>query len=364
MGLYKRDSVWWMSFTHNGKQLRRSTETEDKKLAIRIFDKLKGEIAEGKWFERPPGEGYKFNDLMEKYMVEYSAVNKAASSHKRDKSLVKQLVSVFGEQYLTEITPAMISDFKVKRRADGVSPRTINYELTTMSHAFNIAIREWGLASDNPVKKVRKERVSNNIERWLTLEEEKKLLQASPKWLQDIIIFAINTGMRQSEILDLKWSQVDMERRTVTIFEQKNRCVDTLPLNETVVRLLQIKRCASVESDVYIFPNTLNQRKENRVLLAAFYKAMDRAAITNFRFHDLRHTFATRLVQNGVDLYSVQKLGRWKNVTMVQRYAHHYPESLRSAIEMIDGIKKPIITILSQSQKNRVSMSPLKLANP
>src|ERR1035437_573595 len=225
MSLYKRDSVWWMSFTHNGKQIRRSTETEDRKLATRIFDKLKGEIAEGKWFERLPGEGYKFKDLMEKYMVEYSAVNKAASSHKRDKSLIKQLVSVFGDHYLTEITPAMISDFKVKRRSDGVSPRTINYELTTISHAFNIAIREWGLASDNPVKMVSKERVSNNIERWLTLEEEKKLLNASPKWLQDIIVFAINTGMRQSEILDLKWSQVDINRRTVTILEQKNRCV-------------------------------------------------------------------------------------------------------------------------------------------
>ncbi len=349
MALYKRDLVWWMSFTYNGKQIRRSTETEDKKLAHRIFDKLKGEIAEGKWFEKLPGEDYTFEDLMKKYMKEYSAVNKAASSHKRDKSIVTQLVGVFGDHYLTEITPAMISDFKVKRRTDGVSPRTINYELTTMSHAFNIAICDWGLVSENPVKMVRKEKVSNNIERWLTLDEEKKLLIASPKWLQDIIIFAINTGMRQSEILDLKWSQVDMDRRTLTIFEQKNGEVDTLPLNEMVMRLLQQKRDASVKDDVYIFPNTLNQRKENRVLLTSFYKAMDRAGITNFRFHDLRHTFATRLVQNGVDLYSVQKLGRWKNVTMVQRYAHHYPESLRSAIEMIDGSRKPIITILSQS---------------
>ena len=349
MALYKRDLVWWMSFTHNGKQIRRSTETEDKKLAQRIFDKLKGEIAEGKWFEKLPGEDYKFRDLMKKYMEEYSAVNKAASSHKRDKSLVAQLVSVFGDHYLTEITPAMISDFKVKRREDGVSPRTINYELTTMSHAFNIAICDWGLINENPVKMVRKEKVSNNIERWLTLEEEKKLLNASPKWLQDIIIFAINTGMRQSEILDLKWSQVDMDRRTLTILEQKNGEVDTLPLNEMVMRLLKLKQDASIKVDVYVFPNTLSQRKENRVLLTAFYKAMDRAGIANFRFHDLRHTFATRLVQNGVDLYSVQKLGRWKNVTMVQRYAHHYPESLRSAIEMIDGDKKPIITNLSQS---------------
>jgi len=72
-------------------------------------------------------------------------------------------------------------------------------------------------------------------------------------------------------------------------------------------------------SDGYVFPNTLNQRKENRVLLTAFYKALTRAGIKNFRFHDLRHTFATRLVQNGVDRYRVQKPGRWKNVTMVQR---------------------------------------------
>jgi len=313
---------------------------------------LKGEIAEGKWFERPSGEGYTFKDLMGKYMVEYSAVNKAASSHKRDKSLVKQLVSFFGDQYLTEITPAMISDFKVKRRADGVSPRTINYELTTMSHAFNIAIREWGLASDNPVKKVRKERVSNNIERWLTLEEEERLLKASPKWLQDIIVFAIHTGMRQSEILDLKWSQVDMNRRTVTILEQKNRCIDTLPLNETAMTVLRYRHKSDMRLDNYVFPNTLFNRKGNRLLLKAFYVALKKSGICNFRFHDLRHTFATRLIRNGVDLYTVQKLGRWKTVTMVQRYAHHQSESLRTAIEMIDDKKSRLSQFYHNPLKN------------
>jgi integrase len=348
MGLYRRDLVWWMSFTHNGKQIRRSTETEDKKLAIRIFDKLKGEIAEGKWFEKPPGDAYKFKDLMDKYMAEYSAVNKAASSHKRDKSLVAQLNSVFGDHYLTDITPAMISDFKVKRRADGVSARTINYELTTMSHAFNIAMREWGLASENPVMKVKKERVSNNIERWLTFDEEKKLLKKSPKWLQDIIVFAIHTGLRQSEILDLKWSQVDMERHTITIFEQKNRCVDTLPLNETAQGVLKDRHQANLSSDSYVFPNTKATRKGNGLLMEAFHVALKKSGVSTFRFHDLRHTFATRLIRNGVDLYTVQKLGRWKTVTMVQRYAHHHPESLRAAIGVLDDIKEPIITNLSQ----------------
>ena len=353
-----------MGFTHNGKYYRRSTETDNRKLARRIFDKVKGEVATGKWFEKPAGEGLTFNDLADKYMTEYSAVNKTASTHKRDKSLFKQLQSTFGECYITDITPAMISDYKVKRRSDGVSPRTINYELTVMSHAFNIGIREWDLATDNPVKKVSKERVNNQIERWLTLDEEARLLNVSPKWLQDIIVFAINTGMRQSEILDLKWKQIDMDRKTITISEQKNHCTDTLPFNATVMSILSDKYCADTDPDSYVFPNKAFNRKGNRDLLIAFSNALKKANVHNFRFHDLRHTFATRLVQNGVDLYTVQKLGRWKTVVMVQRYAHHHTETLRPAIEVMDGIKKSPVTNLSQFKKKKGHKRFLKLATP
>jgi len=355
MGLYKRGSVWWMSFTHHGEQLRRSTETEDKKLAIRIFDKLKGEIAEGKWFEKPPGDGYKFKDLMAKYMSEYSAVNKAASSYKRDRSLSAHLLHVFGERYLAEITSSMISEYKVMRRGEGASPRTINYEITLMSHTFNIAIREWDLAKENPAKKIRKERVHNNIERWLTFEEEERLLQAAPKWLADIIVFAINTGLRQSEILNLKWGQVDMERRTLTIYEQKNRGVDTLPLNMTVMGLLKEKLTLKGDAVEHVFYNKSLKPVLFRNLIRAYKNAIKRAGIDDLRFHDLRHTFATRLVQGGVGIYEVQKLGRWKSITMVQRYAHHYPESLRSAIEVMDNSRKSFITNLSQQPKKRVT---------
>ena len=83
--------------------------------------------------------------------------------------------------------------------------------------------------------------------------------------------------------------------------------------------------------------------------MRAFYLARKRAGILPLRFHDLRHTFATRLVQAGVDIYTVQKLGRWKNISMVMRYAHHYPESLRAGIEVLDGVKNSI-TILAQSK--------------
>jgi integrase len=364
MGLYKRGSVWWMSFSHNGRQFRRSTETEDRKLAIRIFDKLKGELAEGKWFEKVPVQKHTFGELMDKYLQEHSSVNKVKKSHLRDKGMAKNLLRFFKNRNLTDITSAMISDYKVKRRKDGVSPRTINYELTMMSHAFNLASLEWEWVKDNPVRRVRKDRVHNFIERWLTSEEEKRLLCVSAPWLRDIIIFAIHTGLRQSEILDLRWSQIDLVRRTMTIFEQKNRGIDTLPLNETAVSVLTERyRHRSSEFD-HVFPSANNTRIDNMNLVRAFKRVMRKAEVHNFRFHDLRHTFATRLVQSGVGIYEVQRLGRWKSPSMVMRYAHHNIESLRASIEVMDRFEGAIITNLSHPQKNRGHKSHLRLVNP
>lgn len=353
-----------MSFNHNGKQVRRSTETDDKKLAMRIFDKIKGDIAEGKWFERLPGEDYTFGDLMGKYLEEYSSVNKARTSHKRDKSLANHLLTSFKDTHILRITPAMISEYKVHRRQEGASPRTINYELTLMSHAFNIAIREWGWLHDNPVIRVKKYRVNTTIERWLTCEEEERLLSVSAKWLQEIIIFAIHTGLRQSEILDLKWSRVDLFRRTIIISEQKNRGVDTLPLNETAMGVLVERQRQRLPQCDYVFPSNNQTRINNRNLYRAFVIATDRAQVHNFRFHDLRHTFATRLVQSGVGIYEVQRLGRWKNTSMVMRYAHHNSETLRPSIEIMDRFTTAIITNLSHSQKNRGHRPYLRLVTP
>jgi integrase len=362
MGLYKRGSVWWMSFTHHGEQLRRSTETEDKKLAIRIFDKLRGDIATGKWFEGLEGENITFRELMIKYMAEYSAINKAPRSHERDKGLIKHLEPVFGNIVLTEITPRQIAEYKVMRRQEGASPRTVNYELVLMGHAFNLALREWEMVRENPVSKVRKEKVNNFIERWLTHEEEKKLVDASPKWLQEIIIFAIQTGFRESEILDLTWKQVDLNRRTITLYEQKNKNVDTLPVSKTALHVLTQRYESRHGESPLVFVNECGKRIFAQNLIRSFHAVIKKSGIERLRFHDLRHTFATRLVQNGVDLYRVQKLGRWKTTSMIMRYAHHYPESLRPGIETMDEACPENITILSQPQKNNGPRPLLRLA--
>jgi len=358
MGLYERGSVWWMSFVHQGKQYRRSTETEDKKLAKRILDKVRGEIAEGKWFEKLPGEDKTFREMMEKYMVKHSARNKTQKSHNRDRSLLDHLLESFGDLAIVEITPNLISEYKTERRNEGVAPQTINNETSLMSHAFNLAIKHWEWIKENPVKKVSKEKVNNLIERWLTLEEEQQLLASSPRWLKEIITFAINTGLRLSEILDLKWSRVDMSRKTITILEeQKNKGKDTLPLSEGALTVLKERARVRHGETELVFSSRNATRIGSRNLQRAFYSALKKSGIEKLRFHDLRHTFATRLVQAGVDLYTVQKLGRWKNISMVMRYAHHYPESLRSGVEALDKIKGKVITNLSQSNEKGVTAS-------
>jgi len=345
MGLYKRGKVWWMNLTCNDKQVKRSTETRNKKQAERIYNKVISEIAEGKWFERPVGADKTFSEFVEKYLKEHCERNKA--SYRSDRGLTKNLLRFFGERNLTKVTPKLVSKYKTFRIDEGAAPKTVNNELALLSHAFNLAIKEWEWLDENPVLRVSRERVNNLIERWLNEEEEERLLDVSPQWLREIIVFAIYTGLRQGEILKLRWPLVDLSRRTMTILEQKNRGKDTLPLNEKAMNVLIARsRVKSIRTD-NVFFSQVGTAINARNLLRAFFIAREKVGLDDFRFHDLRHTFATRLVQAGVDLYTVQKLGRWKTVSMVGRYAHHYPESLRPGVEVLD--KKS--TILVQSTK-------------
>ncbi len=346
MGLYKRGQVWWMRFTYNGRQVRKPTETSDKRLAEKIYHKVMTQVAEGKWFERQPDHNKTFSEMIEKYMTEYS-ITKTSSGQVRDTVIAGHLKSFFDNRQLKEITPSLIVDYKTSRRKKGMAPATISRELCLLKRAFNLAVREWEWCKDNPVSRVSGERFNNQIDRWLSHEEESMLLTACPGWLKEIIIFALNTGMRQGEILDLEWSHVDLFRKTITIMRSKNGERRTLPLNKTTLELLKTKAKVRHIKGNYLFISQNGTRIIQRNLLRAFYQARETARIQNFRFHDLRHTFATRLVQAGVDLYTVSKLLGHKDVRMTQRYAHHCPESLRGGIEVLDKIS----TKLAQSEE-------------
>jgi len=121
-----------------------------------------------------------------------------------------------------------------------------------------------------------------------------------------------------------------------------------LPVNDTAMQVLQARAAVRTSQAACVFVNGADHPRNARILLRAFYAARRKAQIDGFRFHDLRHTFASRLVQAGVDLYRVQRLGRWKCMKMVQHYGHHYPESLRGGAEVLDRLRAQASTNLAQ----------------
>jgi integrase len=340
MGLYKNGKLWWFSITANGKRIFKSTGTGNKKLAENIFAKVKTQIVEGKWFELGEAKLHTFDELMERYLREHSAINKAPESYKNDKNYVKHLERNFSGLTLDKITPKRIAEYKTLRFEKGIKPATLQKELICLSHAFNLAVKEWEWITSNPVQKVSIPNPHNEIDRWLTYEEEEKLLQAchDRQWLKEVIIFALNTGMRQGEIINLMWQDVDLFRKTAIIHKTKNKEKRTLPLNLTVLELLKAKgKVVSIRGHIFTQDGDKSTKRE---IQRQFSTALKRSKIDNFRFHDLRHTFATRLAQAGVDIYTVAKLLGHKDIRMTQRYAHHCPESLRSGVDILDNLNR------------------------
>lgn len=338
MGLYKRGSVWWMSFINpgTGEQERRSTETGNKELAKRIFDKIKGQIAEGKWFERLPGEDHTFMEMMGRYMEEHSRPKKASSE--RDEASLKRLLPVFSSRLMTEITPQQINQYKNDRRIAGDSSSCINRELALMKHAFNLAWKEWEWVTDNPVLRVSMEKEPPSRDRWLTHEEEKELLSVCPNWLRELILFAVETGLRRGEQLNLKWRNIDLKNEVLTVLGTKTGERRSIPLTRRAREVLEARRLPDEQKlqNDFVFTHPGIQMVNIYTLRTAFVTALEKVQMEDFRWHDLRHTFASRLAQAGVDSYAIQRLMGHKSFTTTQRYAHHYVESLRRGIAALD----------------------------
>ena len=177
----------------------------------------------------------------------------------------------------------------------------------------------------------------NEIDRWLTKDEEGRLFENSPEWLREIISFALNTGLRQDELLSLEWNRVNLFRKTILIQKTKNGKPKTLPLNKIALDVLNRRlKVKNIKND-FVFFNKNGKKINKHNLRLSFYRVMKKAEIKDFRWHDLRHTFATRLAQAGVDLYKISKLLGHKDIKMTQRYSHHCPDSLRDGVEILES---------------------------
>ena len=349
MGLYRRGKTYWFSIQYESKRIHQSLNTDNKRLAEKLHSKVITDMVEGRYFERAEAKKHSFDELMDKFMHEY-AVKREESTRSRYVSARKNLGRHFKGHTLADLSPKALSSYVQFRKEEGAKAATVNRELGLLSKAFNLALRQWEWCNDNPCSRIQREPENNTIDRWLTSEEDARLLNGAEGYLNgqlvEIIILAMNTGLRQGEILNVRWKDVDLSRKVITVQKTKNKDPKVIPLNQTVSDML-LNKSKVVNISGYVF-STMNGTKISRWNLKREYaNALRKANITNFRFHDLRHTFATRLVQSGVDLYRVAKLLGHRDISTTQRYAHHHPESLRSSVEILDKCYKSV-TICAQ----------------
>lgn len=330
-----------MSFTADGRQYKRSTGTADKKMAEVILGKVKSQVIEGKWFEVDQAKQHTFDEMMEKFMTEH-APSKAVKTQKSYITSLNNLKKHFKGMTLSEITPLTISEYYQKRKGDGVTVSSINREFACLSKAFNLAWKRWEWCKENPCNRIQREPENNQVDRWLTHIESERLIPACNEYLTgdmiDIVLTALHTGMRQGEILNLKWTEADIFRKVITVIESKNKTPRTIPMNETVYQMLLMRSKVRAMSG-YIFTTGNGTRHMVRNLIREFEKALEKAGIKDFTFHCLRHTAATWMIQSGVDIYTVSKILGHKDIRTTMRYAHHYPESLRHGVRAIDNFK-------------------------
>jgi len=337
-GVYKRGAVYYISYSLNGNRLQRAIST-DRKLAEAVLQKRRVEIAEGKHLDVKKAPKVKFEDFVDEYLEVHSKPNNK-SWRKSDYPNLNGLKKYFGGKYLFEITPEDIERYRAERIKE-VTKSTVNRVLNCLSSMYSRAI-EWGKATNNPMSKIKLFKVPEKRIRYLEKEEISKLLNNCCEHLKPIVIVALHTGMRKSEILGLKWHDIEIKRGIIHLLDTKNGEKREVPMNEVVQKTV-IGVLKNPESQ-YVFCNKDNKPYGN--VRKSFDTACRNAEISNFRFHDLRHTFASQLVMSGVDLNTVRELLGHKSIEMTLRYSHLSPDHKKRAVDNLGKL------IASETPKN------------
>lgn len=276
------------------------------------------------------------NQAPQKTWVEAVVRWLAESSHKRslatDKFHLTWLDPHLGHKNLSDINADLIEQIAQEKEKTGVKPTTVNRMLEIMRAILNKAQKEWAWLDTVPLFRMRK--VENKRIRWLTRKQANKLLEELPKHLQDMAAFTLATGLRQSNVTGLKWSEVDLARKHAFIHpdQSKTKKAIPVPLNSQAIAIIERQKGLHPR---YVF--TYFGKPVTRCNNHAWQKALIRAKIKDFRWHDLRHTWASWHVQNGTSLQELQQLGGWSDYEMVLRYAHLSSDHLKKAAERVSG---------------------------
>ena len=327
--LFRRNKskIWHVRYQRHGTRVQRSSRTTDKGKAR---DFLAGLLANDG--NQPSAELRKtaFSALCDAYEEQHLPLLKAGTQLNY-RGHIKVLRTHFGAQPIGEIRQVDIGDLVARLRRSGLKSGTVRRYLTTLSSLFAFAVRAgWVDQSKLPHLEKRSLPESRPRVRFLSAEEYRRLFDAAAPHLQPILKIAVTTGMRHDEILGLKWTEVDLDRKEVLLENTKNDRPRVVPLPEDAVAVLVATQEAAMGPYVFTNPATGTRYID---VWQSFQSACRRAAIVNFRFHDLRHTFATWAVQSGMDLYRLSRILGHSSVAMTTRYAHLATEQLHEAVQ-------------------------------
>jgi len=328
MSLYQRKDSrhWWVKITHRHGCLQQSTETADRRKAEEYHDKLKASL----WDQDKLGvkPRYTWNEAVVRYTNETS--HKASKNC--DKMHLRWLDKHLNGVELQAINRDVLDRITAARVAEGVANATVNRALEIIRAILRKAAYEWDWLDKAP--RVRLLREPKRRIRWITRQEAEKLIAELPEHLAATARFSLETGLRQANVSGLQWSQVDLARRTAWVHpdQAKARKAIGVPLSATAVIILREQMGKHPQS---VF--TYRGKPVKQVNTKAWKRALKRAGIGNFRWHDLRHTWASWHVQAGTPLHVLQELGGWESVEMVRRYAHLSSEHLTEYVDRMSA---------------------------
>lgn len=335
-GLYERDGVWYIRYhDEHGREHREAVGA--KSLALKVYQKRKAEIAERRFLP----ERHKRRDVRIAKLLEEFAERRAGAASATDiVRYARNLAAFFGDRLVREIAIADVERYVAERsrtknrRGHLVSAQTVVHEANFLRRVLAQAQLD-GLVADNVARRARKVKVTSGRTRFLSIEEEAELrthLSAS-HWA--VVRFAILTGLRQGEQFAMKWEHVDLKAGVVTIPEAKGGRVRHVELNESALGIL--KKLPRKLRTPWVWLTPFGQRiNAHNFYRRSFRKAADAASLGDVHWHDLRHTFASRLAAAGVTLYEIQQLLGHRSSQMTERYAHLTRTQLRTAVRVLD----------------------------
>jgi len=353
MSLVKRPNskFWYVQFQIKNKTIVRSTRTGDRKVAERVAAKIRSEA------HLEIIEGRKKPLTVEEALDRYISARVGTPNHRNLLGHRRRILcEIRGSLPLTSLTSCVLEDFRRKRISQGISPQTVKHALNYLVAAVKAARKDGYACADLDPPQIR---ISNRCLRYLSPEEERRLLvELDPdrecaglaaredrnperqRWIQDnydLIIMLLDTGARYGEIANMHWRQVDLVNRSINLWRQKVGNESVLFMTDRVVTILT--RRASTRDGDYVFPNRKGGARGYSSV--AIRKAFRRAGLHDCTIHTLRHTHATRLIQNGLSVYEVREVLGHADIKTTMRYAHLEKATVlkkaRDVIQLLNG---------------------------